>query len=164
MFATMEYVQPLIQCLFAAIPMQTLPSLCNSNHYGVLTQIELKKSIHPLPCKGCLVLRYNYADGSLASSLIENTNRELLFFGGNIEHSWTSWHQHFLSVMNKSIPNTVLRSRRNLPWLNKQLIQAMRRRNYLSRPKSLVIFQNIKWPATKHCSNFVLPNVPTSHS
>ena len=67
----------------------------------------------------------------MASSLIENTNWDLLFFSGNIERSWTSWHQHFLSIMNKSIPNTILRSRRNLPWLNKQLIQAMRRRNKL---------------------------------
>ena len=101
---------------------ETLPSLCNSDHYGVLTQIELEKSIHPQPCMGRLVWRYNHADWSLASSLIENTNWDLLFFSGNIERSWTSWHQHFLSIMNKSIPNTVLRSRRNLPWLNKQLI------------------------------------------
>ena len=110
---------------------ETLPSLCNSDHYGVLTQIELRNSIHALPCKGRLVWRYNYADWCLASSLIENTNWDLLFSGDNIDRSWTSWHQHFLSIMKESIPNTALRSRRNLPWLNKQLIQALRRRNKL---------------------------------
>lgn len=64
-------------------------------------------------------------------NLIENTNWDLLFSGDNIDCFWTSWHQHFLSIMKESIPNTALRSRRNLPWLNKQLIQAMLRRNKL---------------------------------
>ena len=33
--------------------------------------------------------------------------------------------------MKECIPNTALRSRRNLPWLNKKLIQSMQRRNKL---------------------------------
>ena len=81
--------------------------------------------------KGRLVWTYNYADWSLASSLIENTNWDLLFSGDNINRSWTSWHQQFMKIMKECTPNTALRSRRNLPWLNKKLIRAMRRRNKL---------------------------------
>ena len=112
---------------------ETLPPLCNSDHYGVLTQIELRSSIHQAPCKGRLVWRYNYADWCLASNVIENTNWDLLFSEDNIELSWTSWKQRFMSIMKECIPNTTLRSRRNLPWLNKQLIQAMKRRNFEGR-------------------------------
>ena len=93
---------------------ETLPSLCNSDHY---TQIEVRNSIQALSCKGRLAWRYNYADWSLAC-LIKNRNWEVLFSGDNIDSSWTSWHQHFLSIMKESIPNTALRCRRNLPWLN----------------------------------------------
>ena len=81
--------------------------------------------------KGRLVWRYNYADWSLASSLIENTNWDLLFSGDNINRSRTSWHKQFMKIMKECIPNTALRSRRNLPWLNKKLNQSMRRRNKL---------------------------------
>ena len=110
---------------------ETLPPLCNSDHYGVLTQIELRSSINQPSCKGRLVWRYNYADWCLASNIIENTNWDLLFSEDNIELSWTSWKQRFMLIMKECIPNTTLRSRRNLPWLNKQLIQAMKRRNKL---------------------------------
>ena len=110
---------------------ETIPPLCNSDHYGISTRIELRSSIHQSPYKGCLVWRYNYADYHLASNLIVNINWDLLFSGDYIDLSWTSWHQCFLSIMKESIPNSTLRSTQNLPWLNKQLVQAMCRKNKL---------------------------------
>ena len=102
---------------------ETLPSLSSSDHYGVLVQIVLRNSLHLVPSKGRLVWRYNYADWSLASSLIENTNWDLLFSGDNINRSWTSWHQQFMTIMKKCIPNAALRCRHN--YSNKQKFLAM---------------------------------------
>ena len=66
---------------------ETIPPLCNSDHYGVSTRIELRSSIHRSSYKGRLVSRYDYADWRLASNLIENTNWDLLFSGENIDLS-----------------------------------------------------------------------------
>ena len=123
---------------------ETIPPLCNSDHYGVSTRIELRSSIYRSPYKGRLVWRYNYADLSLASTLIENTNWDLLFSGDNIDLSWTSWHQCFLSIMKESIPNSTLRSRQNLSWLNKQLVQAMYRKKIFKQAKITGDFSKYK--------------------
>ena len=56
----------------------------------------------------------------------------------------------FLSIMEQCIPKKVLPSkRRNLPWLNKHLIQSMRRRNCLfrnmKRSNNLIYKKQYKW-------------------
>lgn len=44
---------------------------------------------------------------------------------------WKSWSVIFMEIMQSSIPTTTLPPRRNRPWLTKQLVQAIRRRNAL---------------------------------
>ncbi len=54
----------------------------------------------------------------------------------DIDQSWFHWQHKFLAIMEECIPRNVLpptSRRRNLPWLNKGIIQSMRRRNNLFR-------------------------------
>ena len=45
--------------------------------------------------------------------------------------SWLNWHSKFLQVMETCIPQALLKARKNLPWLFKPVVQAMRKRNML---------------------------------
>ena len=88
----------------------TTRPLSNSDHRGILMEPS-QKSVKA--CK--LIDEFNW-DSVLSE---------------NIELSWELWHKQFMSVMAQSIPNRVIPTRRNLPWLNKSIVKLMRKRNQL---------------------------------
>jgi len=45
----------------------------------------------------------------------------------NIQISWSHFKTTFLDIMEKCIPRAVLPNRKNLPWLNKEIIQLIRK-------------------------------------
>ena len=47
----------------------------------------------------------------------------------NIQISWSHFKTTFLDIMEQCIPRAVLPNRKNLPWLNKEIIQLIRKRN-----------------------------------
>ena len=57
----------------------------------------------------------------------------------DINLSWDRWYSKFMSIMEECIPNKVLPSRRNLPWLNKDVRSAMRKRNTIFKTPATVL-------------------------
>ena len=47
----------------------------------------------------------------------------------DMESSWLSWKQEFLRVIDECIPSSTLPDRKNLPWLTKEIIQLIHKRN-----------------------------------
>ena len=47
----------------------------------------------------------------------------------DIDRSAINWHKRFMEIMIACIPRKSLRRRRNLPWLTKNIIQHIRKRN-----------------------------------
>ena len=82
------------------------------------------------PCKGRLIWRYNYAHWPAAWNLIQHFNWETIF-SDDIDQVWGTWLHTFMSIMREAVPSTVLKTRRNLPWLNKPIVQLIRKRNML---------------------------------
>ena len=80
-----------------------------------------------------------------ASQIISKTNWNDLV-SEDIDLYCTHWPQTSLSIMAQCIPKRVLPPRKhNLPWLNKSLVQSMRRRNALfqkAKKSSNPIFKN----------------------
>ena len=107
----------------------TVPPLSNSDHCGVLMDLSKKQAIAE-KSQGRLIWRYAYADWAKACELIEDFNWDSIL-SGDIELSWKLWYHQFMSAMSQSIPNTRIRTRRNLPWLNKPIVKLMRKRNQL---------------------------------
>ena len=54
----------------------------------------------------------------------------------NINLSWEIWQNKFMEVMEHCIPRGTLPERQNLPWLNKSIVQAIKRRNCLFRKQN----------------------------
>ena len=51
------------------------------------------------------------------------------FMTDDVSSSWHNWQREFLSIMDQCIPKRLLPPGRNLPWMSKNLKQAMRKRN-----------------------------------
>ncbi len=107
----------------------TIPPLSNSDHYGIVMELN-RKPKKSEKSKGRLIWRHSYADWNTACELIDTFNWDSIM-SDDIELSWKQWHQQFMSIMSQTIPNSLLPSRRNLPWLNKSIVRSMKKRNLL---------------------------------
>ena len=71
---------------------------------------------------------YKNADFSKACDLIRATNWKSLL-SDNVDLSTENWTSRFLEIMEECIPQQELKKRRNLPWLTKNVMRHVRKRN-----------------------------------
>ena len=113
---------------------ETVPPLANStnsDHLGVSSSIKNCKSVNNTVRKARKIWRYTYANFDMADEMISAIDWDSVFSSKDVDACWANWHSIFLNVMDNCIPHSVLKPRKNLPWLTKEIIQAMRKRNYL---------------------------------
>ena len=111
-----------------------IPPLVNSDHIRIHVCLSLRlptlqmRSAQP---SSRSVWRYSHANFTLAEQLICATDWGDLI-DDDIDTSWDNWQSKFLDIMKRCIPKKVLPPKhRNLPWLSKGIVQAVRRRNGL---------------------------------
>ena len=75
--------------------------------------------------------RYACADFGHAQELLEAVDWDLLLLSTNVAVCWSNWQSKFLQIMGSCFPQAVIKACRNLPWLYKPIIQAMRKCNSL---------------------------------
>ena len=74
---------------------------------------------------------YKHADFTKARQLILDIDWDSLLIN-DIDIAWANWYKAFMEVMKKCIPRRQLPiNQRNIPWINKKITQAMKRRNHL---------------------------------
>ena len=137
-----QMVIHLIDLVLTSSPSQilncsTIPPLCNSDHRGIHLTISCKPHHPHQPSQHRqTVWRYMHADFEKACEMISETDWDALA-SEDIDQYCSMWQNTFLSIMNECIPKRVLPPRRrNLPWLNKGLVQSIRRRNcYFKKAK-----------------------------
>ena len=109
----------------------TLPPLSNSDHLGLSLAITIAKPESNPTRSMRRVWRYAYADFDLANEMLSAIDWSALLSSKDVNTCWLNWRSKFLQVMETCIPQAVLKARKNLPWLTKSVIQAMRKRNLL---------------------------------
>jgi hypothetical protein len=77
-----------------------------------------------------IVWNYAKADFCKARYLIDHTDWKSVM-SEDVNASLVKWQTAFISIMQRCIPKAVLRPRKNLPWLTKQLIQATKKKKVL---------------------------------
>ena len=113
----------------------TLPQLANSDHLGLSLVMDYPRVPSVPPCCRS-VWRYNRADFDLANELLCETDFEQILVPGDIQASWIQFKTVFLDIMEQCIPSAVLPDRHNLPWLTKEIIQLIRKRDrYFKRAR-----------------------------
>ena len=126
----------------------TIPAFANSDHLGLSVSITVGNPGSLPKHKSRMIWRYFHADFDRACELLDSTNWDSISATNDVNSCWAKWHPRFLEIMEECIPQVVLRSRKNLPWLTKAVTQASRKCNFLFRAakhsKSLVFYQRYR--------------------
>ena len=107
-----------------------IPPLGNSDHHGIILSLKWRLLRKSVVSKKRSVWRYKHADFTRACSLLNSVDWDQVL-SMNINLSWDTWRDNFMEVMERCIPRATLPERRNLPWLDKSIVQAIKRRNCL---------------------------------
>ena len=73
-------------------------------------------------------MRYDHADFQTANELLETVDWESLIVD-DIDVAWQNWETKFMSIMNQCVLKTTIPTKKNLPWLLKELNKSIRARN-----------------------------------
>ena len=76
------------------------------------------------------VWQYHHADFDRASHLLSQLDLDNLFCDADIDTCWDRWKTSFLDIMDSCIPKSTLPDKRSVPWLTKEVVQAIRKRDY----------------------------------
>ena len=107
----------------------TIPQLSNLDHLRLsllMKHCNAPSVSHPRRT----VWRYNLADFDRANELLCELEIDELLDPASIQRSWVNLKTAFLDVMEQCIPKSVLPQKQSLPWLTKEIIQLIKKRNY----------------------------------
>ena len=123
-------LQPIwCSCLSMLNQYETIPPLANSDHLGISIDLSIKP-IKTAKSQGRLIWHYAFTDWTKTRKLIDNYSWDSIL-SEDIETVWKLWYHQFMEIMLESIPNGIIRTRKNLPWFDKSTVKLMKRRNLL---------------------------------
>ena len=103
-----------------------IPPLWNSDHHGIILSLKRRLLHKSIASKKRSVWRYKHADFTRARSLLNSVSWDQVL-SMNINLSWDIWQNKFMEVMENCIPRGTLPEKWNLPWLDKSIVQAIKR-------------------------------------
>jgi Reverse transcriptase (RNA-dependent DNA polymerase)/Endonuclease-reverse transcriptase/PHD-finger len=127
--ATTEHILDLVLCSSPDLvdTVQVIPGV--SDHMAVSIELSLKRTAQKSLFKKCL----NYSKADWERLTVDLNSKLPLHFedGCDIESAWTSWKNAFWTCVQDSIPTITIKGKQRVPWINKGLIQALRKRDAL---------------------------------
>ena len=111
----------------------TVPPLSNSDHSGISIRLETLTIAHHKRQQKRSIWRYSHADFSTACELLDEINFDHIFASSSIDECWQRWKETFLKIMDICIPKSTLPTKRSLPWISKEIVQMIKKRNYYHR-------------------------------
>ena len=115
-----------------------IPPLANSDHNGVLLDLILPMLPQQLSTPARLLWNYAQADFNQARQLIDQTDWHSLL-SESVSVSMYAWQTKFLEIMDQCIPRIILAKKKNLPWLTKLTVQALRKKkNVIQESKTFM--------------------------
>ena len=97
---------------------------------------KLKKN--PLKPHLQKIWRYNLADFNQAVELLDSVEWESLLDESDVDVYWSSFKHYFLQIMEICIPHALVKNKRDVPWFNKEIKQAIRKHNQLHRQVKVI--------------------------
>ena len=119
-----------MSCIENLISCETRPPLGNSDHKSLVVTLRSgcmqRNKLHYEK----LLWRYTEANVERACALIRNTDWKIILTS-NVNESWQNWKRIFLEIMQQCVPQAKQQCRRRLPWINKSIMCAIKRRDHL---------------------------------
>ena len=117
----------------------------------------------PPRCLRKFIWCYQDADFNKACELLIEINWEALVNINDhtgVDISWDNWYSYFSLVMEKCIPKKNIAYRSLPPWINQDILKAIRRRNLLfsSYKKSGCVIKLVEWIGSQLNQSVVLWN------
>ena len=111
----------------------TIPPLANADHCGLHLIISTKSCRNRSKRVIRKIWRYDQADFDQAMELLDSVewNSILLPDDVSVDAYWSTWKRCFLQIMEICIPHAVLKLKRNVPWMNRAIADAIKQRNVL---------------------------------
>ena len=106
-----------------------IPPLSNSEHNGLELCFKWKHCEKQICAAPRIIWQYKDANYIKACQMAEETDWDTPLHEDDIDRSAINWHKRFMEIMIACISRKSLRRRRNLPWLTKNIIQHIRKRN-----------------------------------
>jgi endonuclease/exonuclease/phosphatase family metal-dependent hydrolase len=132
-----------------------------------LISFEINLKIQSKPRAERFVYDFAKSDWSNLKVLLANTRWDLCFVPGNIDETLSNWCDMFLSVVDKHIPKYCIKSVHDHPWINKELLRQIKKKNIQRRklkklpsPANLEKYKNLR-RLTKQMIN--KKKTPTQH-
>ena len=110
----------------------TVSPLANADHFGlqlILSISSLRRLQKSVPRK---LWRYSLADWQKAAELLECVEWDLIL-PSDADEYWRNWKSYFMQIMEICIPHTNAKVKRNPPWLNRSILNAIKKRDTLFR-------------------------------
>jgi len=104
-----------------------MPPLANSDHNSVFLKVKLKGTKQNVKSTHRCYWRYDLAEFDKARERIEDTDWNTLLKNDDINISWMKWRNKFYEIMYECIPRATSTIGSNAPWLNRKLVNGMRR-------------------------------------
>ena len=132
-------VKSLIDLIFLSHPLQLVhcdvsPPLGTSDHNCVNLGVSTCRTTTTNSTKVTprLIWRYSLADWDRAAELLDCIEWDPLLQLDINEH-WRTWRTYFLQVMELCMPHTAAKVRKGLPWISKEILNAIKKRDILFR-------------------------------
>ena len=127
---TSEKATSLIDLTYLSVPSSvlsctTISPLVNSDHLGLYLSISVGQRKSAPKTRSRKIWRYAHGDYNRACELLDAVDWGSIFNPEDINESWSKWKKKFLEIMQLCIPQSTVRSCRNLPWLNNKVMQAI---------------------------------------
>ena len=113
-------------------PVRKLHRDATAGHFGLSVLFSVGEPPQRPKVNSRRIWRYSLANFELACDMLDDTDWEGIFTD-NVNSSWENWGARFMQIMDLCIPQFSLKSKKNLPWLTKPIVQAIRKRNALFR-------------------------------
>ena len=110
----------------------TVPPLANADHYGLQLIFSIASSRTPSETVPRNVWRYHLADWDKAAELLDSIEWDSLL-SLDVDEQWVTWKNYFLQIMELCIPHTIAKVKKNLPWINKRILNTIKKRDALFR-------------------------------
>ena len=107
----------------------TIPPIVNSDHNGLHLSFKWRLSGTQVQQHPRTIWRYRNADFRMACHMIDETDWDSLLPEEDIDVAASNWHRKFMDIISTCIPQQTVKSRKNVPWLTKNIIRHMRKRN-----------------------------------
>ena len=102
-----------------------------ADHFGLQLVITTSHPKHWTKSAMRKVWHYSLAEFDCAAEPLESVDWDSLLPHDDVNTYWSAWKNYFMQIMEICIPHSMVKVKRNLPWVNKSILKAIRKRNTL---------------------------------